>query len=411
MWSPQLDRMRVLENEIIQRVLTQARVNISSATEKLPSNPSFTQLQTKIKETQLKNSKSYVLWSFVVLVLVALIFVRNNNHSEDNSLQANPDDDDANAKMNDVVNQFRLARKAKAAAAISEAPAASMRKATKVAPRVEPMLTHTPWFQPAAAAIDLNLPALKDRKAVVVGNGASIRGSRMGSVIDSYKNVIRFNLFKTKGYEIDVGRKTNTWVLSSIKDPNDMDPSEVQGLRQALVNLPDDSKEWKIKDSKRRLDNCKTLPATTKTWAGVFKKETDVLRKDYGLKEKFLSSGVQVAGDNNSRKRGKPAVLSGTHITHTAWRGDLDLAVPSDPPYAQGVWRRLASRQHLRVTAAGAAPRVARREGMRTVRNTMEATDPALIIQVHAMRSLFTPSDYAPVPPPQSAGTHPGELH
>lgn len=48
-------------------------------------------------------------------------------------------------------------------------------------------------------------------RVVLVGNGPSVLGSRLGSVIDSYDEVVRFNNFQTSGFEVDVGRKTTLW--------------------------------------------------------------------------------------------------------------------------------------------------------------------------------------------------------
>ena len=46
------------------------------------------------------------------------------------------------------------------------------------------------------------------KKIIIVGNANTLVGKNLGSVIDSYDDVIRINNFKTKGYEKDVGTKT-----------------------------------------------------------------------------------------------------------------------------------------------------------------------------------------------------------
>jgi hypothetical protein len=52
----------------------------------------------------------------------------------------------------------------------------------------------------------LTLPDAAQREGlVVVGSGTSLLGSNLGAVIDSFKEVVRFNLFVTKGFEADVG--------------------------------------------------------------------------------------------------------------------------------------------------------------------------------------------------------------
>merc|ERR1712070_39508 len=57
------------------------------------------------------------------------------------------------------------------------------------------------------------------KSIVVVGNGMSVLGSGLGSVINQYDEVARFNFYETKGYEKDVGTKTSIWVMAQIKDP------------------------------------------------------------------------------------------------------------------------------------------------------------------------------------------------
>jgi hypothetical protein len=48
----------------------------------------------------------------------------------------------------------------------------------------------------------------------VVGNGDSLRDSKLGNYIDSHDYVIRINLYKIKGYEKDVGKKTTHWLFT-----------------------------------------------------------------------------------------------------------------------------------------------------------------------------------------------------
>lgn len=54
---------------------------------------------------------------------------------------------------------------------------------------------------------------------ILVGNGSSLLDSNYGSVIDSYDNVIRFNRFKTGGFECNSGVKTTKWYINAaLKD-------------------------------------------------------------------------------------------------------------------------------------------------------------------------------------------------
>lgn len=50
---------------------------------------------------------------------------------------------------------------------------------------------------------------------ILVGNGTSILDNKNGEKIDSFENVVRFNSFKTKGFEQYTGSKTNIWVTVS----------------------------------------------------------------------------------------------------------------------------------------------------------------------------------------------------
>lgn len=52
----------------------------------------------------------------------------------------------------------------------------------------------------------------------LVGNGRSLLGSNLGSIIDSYDVVVRFNNFVTTGYEVDVGARTDWWVRNHLPE-------------------------------------------------------------------------------------------------------------------------------------------------------------------------------------------------
>lgn len=53
------------------------------------------------------------------------------------------------------------------------------------------------------------------KSVILVGNGPSVFHRRLGSVIDSFDIVVRFNRFATKGYEECVGRRTDYWFTVS----------------------------------------------------------------------------------------------------------------------------------------------------------------------------------------------------
>jgi len=46
---------------------------------------------------------------------------------------------------------------------------------------------------------------------ILVGNGSSIKDKENGALIDSFDTVVRFNSFKTEGYELYTGKKTDVW--------------------------------------------------------------------------------------------------------------------------------------------------------------------------------------------------------
>ena len=54
-------------------------------------------------------------------------------------------------------------------------------------------------------------------KILVIGNGSSVMDDGFGSIVDSeFDVVVRFNRFKTKGYEKYVGTKTDVWVVADV---------------------------------------------------------------------------------------------------------------------------------------------------------------------------------------------------
>lgn len=50
---------------------------------------------------------------------------------------------------------------------------------------------------------------------ILVGNGSSLLDVSYGSIIDSYDDVIRFNRFKTSGFELHSGVKTTKWYINA----------------------------------------------------------------------------------------------------------------------------------------------------------------------------------------------------
>lgn len=49
------------------------------------------------------------------------------------------------------------------------------------------------------------------KSVVLVGNGPSLQGTRLGSIIDAHDEVVRFNNYRLTGFESDIGTKTTLW--------------------------------------------------------------------------------------------------------------------------------------------------------------------------------------------------------
>ena len=60
-------------------------------------------------------------------------------------------------------------------------------------------------------SLPLHIPP---RPLLLVGNGPSLLGKRLGPVIDNFPHVARLNSYKTEGFELDVGTRTSIWVRS-----------------------------------------------------------------------------------------------------------------------------------------------------------------------------------------------------
>ena len=81
-------------------------------------------------------------------------------------------------------------------------------------------------------------------KCILVGNSSNALNKGLGSYIDSFENVIRFNRFKIKEYEKDLGTKCTHWVLNYklttdnrnylVKNLSEVSRN-TSGLKQALV--------------------------------------------------------------------------------------------------------------------------------------------------------------------------------
>lgn len=99
-------------------------------------------------------------------------------------------------------------------------------------------------------------------KCILVGNSSSALNKKLGLYIDSFENVIRFNRFRIKGYETDLGVKCTHWVLNHklttdnrnylVKNLSKI-KSETTDLKQALVLTTAEDK-GQINKIKKQID-------------------------------------------------------------------------------------------------------------------------------------------------------------
>lgn len=85
-------------------------------------------------------------------------------------------------------------------------------------------------------------------KVILVGSSDGLNGKSLGKTIDKFDKIIRFNWFRTKGFEEDVGEKTTHWMIAAtqrnIYRLNDFMPN-VSGLEKVWIKEFDDEPESK----------------------------------------------------------------------------------------------------------------------------------------------------------------------
>ena len=95
-----------------------------------------------------------------------------------------------------------------------------------------------------------------EKSILLVGNGSSLKGSKLGKKIDEFDEIIRINDWKTKGFEEDVGLKTSIWTMYN---PEKNGVNFINGYKNLnydildIVKLVKDIKEiwfvcWKIEN-------------------------------------------------------------------------------------------------------------------------------------------------------------------
>tara|TARA_B100001094_G_scaffold313398_1_gene351149 strand:- start:1099 stop:1788 length:690 start_codon:yes stop_codon:yes gene_type:complete len=63
--------------------------------------------------------------------------------------------------------------------------------------------------------IQINNINTNKQKMIIIGNGPSVMKKHLGSVIDKFDIVVRFNSFETNGFEKYVGSKTDFWFINA----------------------------------------------------------------------------------------------------------------------------------------------------------------------------------------------------
>lgn len=83
---------------------------------------------------------------------------------------------------------------------------------------------------------------------ILVGNGTSLIEKQHGALIDSFEDVVRFNSYKTQGYETSTGTKTTVW-FNVVPFENTRHPLILKPYREVYIHSWEWSKEkcklWK----------------------------------------------------------------------------------------------------------------------------------------------------------------------
>lgn len=106
---------------------------------------------------------------------------------------------------------------------------------------------------------------------LIVGNGSSVLDQPLGSQIDAFDHVVRFNSFKTKGLEEWTGSRTDTWFTCNLHHINnsfkeiiwhswekdekkDKNFAKLKSKHSHSTKLPRDQVEKTIKEFPRGID-------------------------------------------------------------------------------------------------------------------------------------------------------------
>lgn len=97
---------------------------------------------------------------------------------------------------------------------------------------------------------------IENKNIIVIGNGTSVLKYRLGELIDSFEEVVRFNDFQIEGYEEYIGSKTTIWARSNSTRTK---PRDYTRFKQVIVASP----EWNFKNTEKYVngkDNAICVP-------------------------------------------------------------------------------------------------------------------------------------------------------
>tara|TARA_B100001013_G_C24478088_1_gene390122 strand:- start:162 stop:758 length:597 start_codon:yes stop_codon:yes gene_type:complete len=79
---------------------------------------------------------------------------------------------------------------------------------------------------------------MKNNSILVIGNGESVLNYNYGTIINNYSTVLRINNYKLKGYENQVGTKTDIWfngANSKLKKPNSIPNKIIVAIPSSII--------------------------------------------------------------------------------------------------------------------------------------------------------------------------------
>mmetsp|Transcript_31306 Transcript_31306/g.74399 ORF Transcript_31306/g.74399 Transcript_31306/m.74399 type:complete len:247 (-) Transcript_31306:154-894(-) len=131
-------------------------------------------------------------------------------------------------------------------------------------------------------------PGQRPGSVILVGNGKSLLRKKLGGAIDAFDVVGRFNYFRLKGHEANVGRKTTLWFLGELKTPKAKEFDRSVSPERYVVPV-----SWPVKKG------CKKCGPTSKAKKQGRVTRSKVLKKwaSAGLSKKLeiVPDGVQFA--------------------------------------------------------------------------------------------------------------------